>query len=189
MSDRLIKFFVSQADFETWLEKNHASAREIWVKLAKKDSGVRSIARAEALESALCFGWIDGQAASFDEPFWLQRFTPRRPKSTWSLKNCDAASVLVEAGRMRPAGLQAMEAAKQDGRWDRAYASPSNMTVPEDFQEKLEANPRAKAFFEELDSRNRYAILYRIQDAKRAATRQRRIDRYLAMLDAHETIY
>jgi len=188
-SERPTELFESQAQFEAWLEENHASSREIWIKLAKKNSGATSISRVDALESALCFGWIDGQAAKLDDAFWLQRFTPRRSKSTWSIKNCEKVIELLAEGRMRPAGIEEVESAKRDGRWDRAYASPRNMTVPDDFQRKLEEHPRAQAFFADLDSRNRFAMLYRIQDAKRDETRKRRIDRFVAMLDEHKAIY
>lgn len=189
MSEHPTEFFESQGDFEAWLEENHATSREIWVKLAKKASGVKSISRAEALESALCYGWIDGKASAFDDVFWLQRFTPRRPKSTWSMINCEKVTVLAAEGRMRMAGLKEVESAKQDGRWDRAYASPRNMTVPDDFQKKLEENPPAQAFFDQLDSRNRYAILYRIQNAKKNETRVRRIESFITMLNERKTIY
>jgi uncharacterized protein YdeI (YjbR/CyaY-like superfamily) len=189
MSGHPSEFFESQGDFEAWLEENHATSREIWVKLAKKASGVKSISRAEALESALCYGWIDGKASAFDDVFWLQRFTPRRPKSTWSMINCEKVTDLAAEGRMRTPGLKEVESAKQDGRWDSAYASPRNMTVPDDFQRKLEENPRAQAFFDELDSRNRYAILYRIQNAKKNETRVRRIESFITMLNERKTIY
>jgi len=189
MSEHPSELFESQGDFEAWLEENHATSREIWVKLAKKASGVKSISRAEALESALCYGWIDGKASAFDDVFWLQRFTPRRPKSTWSMINCEKVTDLAAEGRMRMAGLKAVESAKQDGRWDGAYASPRNMTVPDDFQKKLEENPPAQAFFDELDSRNRFAILYRIQNAKKNETRVRRIESFITMLNERKKIY
>lgn len=181
--------FKSAADFEAWLEQHHASSKGIWLKFAKKGSGVESITRAEAVELALCFGWIDSQTASLDDTYWLQKYTPRRPKSKWSQVNRKTAEALIAQGRMRPAGLKEVEAAKSDGRWDAAYASPKNMAVPEDLQQKLAENPRAQAFFATLDSRNRYAILYRIQDAKRPETRARRIDQFVAMLSEHKTIY
>lgn len=190
MKDELpVLFFASQRDFEAWLEQNHASSKGIWLKLARKGAGAESISRSEALDTALCFGWIDGQAASLDDRFWLQRFTPRRPRSTWSRINREKATELTAQGRMRPAGLREMEAAQRDGRWDRAYASPRNMTVPEDLQRRLDENPDAQAFFASLDSRNRYAILYRIHDAKKEETRKRRIERFVAMLSEGKTLY
>lgn len=181
--------FKSAVDFEAWLEERHGTSKGIWLKFAKKGTGIESISRAEAVEVALCFGWIDGQTASLDDAYWLQRYTPRRPKSKWSQINREKAEALIAQGRMRPAGLKEVEAAKDDGRWDQAYASPKNMTVPEDLQEKLDENPRAQAFFATLDSRNRYAILYRIQDAKKPETRARRIEQFVAMLNEHKTIY
>lgn len=181
--------FESEAAFETWLEKHHETSKGIWLKLAKKGSGIPSISRAEALDVALCFGWIDGQTASLDDTHWLQRYTPRRPKSKWSQINCEKAKALIAQGRMRPAGLREVERAQQDGRWEQAYASPKNMTVPEDLERKLDENPRAKAFFAALDSRNRYAILYRIHDAKKPETRARRVEKFIAMLQRGEKIY
>lgn len=181
--------FESEAAFETWLEKHHETSNGIWLKLAKKGSGIPSISRAEALDVALCFGWIDGQTASLDDTHWLQRYTPRRPKSKWSQINCEKAKALIAQGRMRPAGLREVERAQQDGRWEQAYASPKNMTVPEDLERKLDENPRAKAFFAALDSRNRYAILYRIHDAKKPETRARRVEKFIAMLQRGEKIY
>lgn len=190
MKDDLpVLFFESQSDLEDWLEENHAGSAGMWLKLAKKGSGVPSVSRADALDSFLCFGWIDGQAASQDDTFWLQRFTPRRPRSKWSRINCGKATELIAQGRMRPAGLREVEAAKDDGRWDSAYASPKNITVPDDLQQKLDENPRAAAFFTKLDSRNRYAILYRIDDAKREETRAGRIAKFVAMLNEGKTIY
>lgn len=187
--DLPILAFKSAADFEAWLDEHHDRSRGIWLKLAKKGSGVESVTRSEAVDVALCFGWIDGQTASVDDTYWMQRYTPRRPKSKWSQVNRDRAEALIAEGRMRPAGLKEVEAARRDGRWDAAYASPKNMAVPEDLQQKLAENPRAQAFFATLDSRNRYAILYRIQDAKKPKTRARRIDQFVAMLNEHKTIY
>lgn len=187
--DLRVLSFESEVAFETWLEEHHETSRGIWLKLARKGSGIPSISRAEALDVALCFGWIDGQTASLDDTHWLQRYTPRRPKSKWSQINCEKAKALIAQGRMRPAGLREVERAQQDGRWEQAYASPKNMTVPEDLQRKLDENPRAKAFFAALDSRNRYAILYRIHDAKKPETRERRIEKFIAMLNEEKKIY
>jgi uncharacterized protein YdeI (YjbR/CyaY-like superfamily) len=185
-----ILLFEAPQDWEAWLKEHHGDeAAGIWLKLAKKDAGIASLTYAEALESALCYGWIDGQKASFDKQYWLQKFTPRRPKSIWSKVNCEKATALIAAGRMRPAGLRQVELAKADGRWDQAYASQSRITIPADFQSELDKNPEAQAFFSTLDSANRYAILFRIQTAKRAETRSARIQKFIEMLLKHEKIH
>ncbi|HEV2778009.1 MAG TPA: YdeI/OmpD-associated family protein [Actinophytocola sp.] len=181
--------FASQAEFEAWLDENHETSDGVWVKLAKKGSGVASVTYAEAVESALCYGWIDGQARSVDEQFYQQRFTPRTKRSKWSKINRDRVTALIEAGRVKPAGLRQVEAAKADGRWDAAYASPANATVPDDLRAALDANPAAAAFFATLDSRNRYAILHRTQDAKKPETRARRITQFVDMLARGEKLY
>jgi uncharacterized protein YdeI (YjbR/CyaY-like superfamily) len=181
--------FKSQADWEAWLEENHEDAAGLWLKFAKKGSSTNSVTYAEAVDSALCYGWIDSQKASYNEQFWLQRFTPRRPRSKWSKTNREKASELIEQGKMKPAGQREVERAQGDGRWEAAYSSQSNTTMPDDLQKKLAENPRAEAFFATLDSRNRYAILYQIQDAKRSETRARRIDKYVAMLNEQKMIY
>ncbi len=189
MSDLPITLFESERVWEQWLEENHTSSQGLWLKLAKKDSGHTSVSYQEALTVALCFGWIDGQKNKFDDAFWLQKFTPRRAKSVWSKINREKVITLIEQGRMREAGLREVERAQQDGRWDAAYDSQSRATVPDDFQQVLNANPEAKAFFETLNSVNRYAILYRIQDAKKAETRQRRIDGFIEMLNNKQKLY
>jgi uncharacterized protein YdeI (YjbR/CyaY-like superfamily) len=181
--------FASQADWESWLDALHADARGVWIKMAKKATGIPSVTHAEALESALCYGWIDGQRASLDETHFLQKFTPRRPKSSWSRVNVEKVTALTVAGRMRPAGLREVERAKADGRWDAAYDPQSAISVPDDLQRELDANPDAKAFFATLDSRNRYAVLYRIQTAKKAETRAARIQKFVAMLADGQKIY
>jgi uncharacterized protein YdeI (YjbR/CyaY-like superfamily) len=181
--------FASQADWETWLDAQHASSRGVWIKIAKKATGVPSVSHAEALESALCYGWIDGQRVGFDDVYFLQKFTPRRPRSSWSRVNREKALELIAADRMRPAGLREVERAKADGRWDAAYEPQSAITVPDDLQRELDANPDAQAFFSTLDSRNRYAILYRIQTAKKAETRAARIQKFVAMLAQGQKIY
>ncbi len=181
--------FETQQDWETWLKKHHSEAAGIWLKLAKKDAGIASLTYAEALESALCYGWIDGQKASFDHQCWLQKFTPRRPKSIWSKVNREKATALIAAGRMQPAGLRQVELAKADGRWDQAYASQSRTTIPADFQSGLDRNPEAQAFFRTLDGANRYAFLFRIQTAKRAETRSARIRKFIEMLLKHEKLH
>jgi uncharacterized protein YdeI (YjbR/CyaY-like superfamily) len=181
--------FATPAAWAGWLDEHGANAKGLWVRLGKKNSGIASIDYAQALEVALCYGWIDGQKRSYDEHSWLQKFTPRGPKSMWSKINRDKALALIEAGEMRPAGLAAVDAARQDGRWDAAYDSQSNATVPEDLQAALDANTAAAAFFATLNRTNRYAILLRIHQAKRTETRAKRIRDFVAMLERHEKIY
>lgn len=174
--------FVTQQAWEAWLEEHHAESRGAWLKLAKKDATIASVSYAEALESALCFGWIDGQKASHDGLYWLQKFTPRGPKSIWSKVNCEKATALTFAGRMRSAGIGQVELAKADGRWEAAYDPQSKIAIPDDFQRELDANPQAKAFFQTLNSANRYAFLFRIQTAKKPETRTARIKTFINML-------
>ena len=174
--------FSSAAEWERWLDENHASMTGVWIKFARKASGIPTVTYSEAVEAALCYGWIDGQAAPFDDSHHLQRFTPRTPRSRWSKINRSRALDLIAAGRMRPAGLAAIEQAQRDGRWDRAYEPPSTASIPDDLQARFDENPQAAAFFATLDSQNRYAVLYRIQDAKRPETRSRRIAQYVEML-------
>jgi len=181
--------FERQIDWAVWLQKNHSTSSGVWLKLAKKSSGIKSVTYDEALEVALCYGWIDGQKRSHDETSWLQKFTPRGPKSIWSKINTEKAQKLIESGRMKPAGLKAVESAKQDGRWDAAYSSQSKAAVPDDLQAELDRNSKAKAFFATLDSRNRYAILHRIHTAKKAETRAKRIEQFIHMLEKEEKIY
>jgi uncharacterized protein YdeI (YjbR/CyaY-like superfamily) len=178
-----------RAAWERWLEANHESSPGVWLKLAKKGSGAATVTRAEALEEAIRYGWIDGQGGRHDDTFWLQRFTPRSPRSKWSQVNRRKATELIEQGRMRPAGLAQVEAAKNDGRWDAAYASQRTVTVPDDFRSALDANPKANEFFATLKSSERYSFLYRIYDAKRPETRARRIRDYVAMLAGGKTIH
>ncbi len=159
--------FTTVQDWETWLKENHTRTTGIWIKFAKKGTGISSITYAEALEYALCYGWIDGQLAKFDEQYWLQKFTPRRPKSIWSKINREKAEALLDSGKMQAAGLQQIELAKADGRWDAAYESQGKMTVPDDLQKELDNNPKAQEFFNTLNSTNRYAILFRIHTAKK----------------------
>ena len=181
--------FASRGAWEEWLAEEHATSGGLWLKLAKVGAGIDSVSYAEAVEVALCYGWIDGQARSFDETYWLQRFTPRRRRSRWSRINRDRATGLIERGEMKPAGLAEVERAKSDGRWDAAYESQGTATMPDDLHRALEKNDAARAFFATLDSRNRYAILYRIQDAKKPETRARRIAKYVAMLNEHTKLY
>ena len=181
--------FASCDAWEAWLEEHHTASDGLWLKLAKKGSGLESVTYDQAVEVALCYGWIDGQVRKFDEDYYLQRFTPRRPRSKWSKVNRKKATELIERGEMKPAGLREVERARADGRWDAAYDAPSTATVPEDLRRELEKNDRAREFFATLDSRNRYAILYHIQDAKKPETRARRIQKYLAMLSERKKIY
>lgn len=181
--------FASWQDWESWLAEHHADAEGIWLKIARKEAGIASVSYAEALDSALCYGWIDGQKASFDEQYWLQKFTPRRAKSMWSKVNCDKVAVLIEAGRMQAAGLRQIELAKADGRWEQAYASQSKMSVPDDFQRALESNQQAQDFFNTLNSANRYAVLYRVHTAKKPETRAARIQKLIEMLERNEKIH
>ena len=176
-------------EWEAWLEANHAEMTEVWLQFGKKDAGVTTVTYAEAVELALCFGWIDGQARGLDAVFYLQRFTPRRPKSIWSQINRAKAEKLVADGRMRRAGLEAVQRAKADGRWDAAYAGSRTIEVPDDLTRALRRNAAARRAFAALDSANRYAILFRIHDAKRPETRARRIEQFTTMLAEGRTIH
>jgi uncharacterized protein YdeI (YjbR/CyaY-like superfamily) len=187
--DLPIIHFASQREWEQWLAARDAAAKGLWLKIAKRESGIATVSYPEAVESALCYGWIDGQRASLDEQFYLQRFTPRGPRSKWSRVNRDKATELIAQGRMTPAGLAQVEQARQNGRWDAAYEPQSRAAVPDDLQQALDRHPAAQAFFATLDSRNRYAILYRLQDAKTPATRARRIEQFVAMLDEGRKLY
>jgi uncharacterized protein YdeI (YjbR/CyaY-like superfamily) len=181
--------FASVTEFEAWLKTNHDTHPGIWLKLAKKGVEPPSLSYAQALDVALCFGWIDGQKAALDDRYWLQRFTPRSSRSRWSQTNRDKAEQLIGELRMQPAGLAQIERAKADGRWDRAYAGQRNATVPDDLQRELDRDPQAAAAFSQLDARNRYAIIWRVNDAKRPDTRARRIAKYLGMLRRGERIH
>jgi uncharacterized protein YdeI (YjbR/CyaY-like superfamily) len=181
--------FASAEAFEEWLGENHASSPGIWLRLRKKGPGVVALDYAQALEVALCYGWIDGQKAKLDDQWWLQRFTPRRPGSRWSKVNRDKATALIEQGRMRPPGQAEIDRARADGRWEAAYDGARTATVPDDLAAALAAVPAAAAFFETLDRQNRYAVLYRVQDAKRAETRARRIEKFVAMLARGEKLH
>ena len=181
--------FASKKKWADWLAKQHDKSAGVWLKLAKKDSGIASVTYDEALDVALCYGWIDGQKNGFDEQYWLQKFTPRGAKSIWSKINTMKAEKLIASGEMRHAGLKAIELAKQDGRWDAAYESQKNISIPDDFQSVLDKNKKAKAFFATLNSVNRYAILFRIHNAKKAETRVKRIQQFIEMLEKKEKIY
>lgn len=181
--------FTRQRSWETWLRKHHESSDGVWLLIAKRDAEHPTISYAEALQIALCFGWIDGQKKGVDEQHWLQRFTPRRARSIWSKVNRSKALVLIEQGRMQAAGLREVERAQADGRWADAYDSPSTASVPPDLQAALDLDVKAKAFFETLNSANRYAVLWRVQTAKRAGTRAKRIAKFVAMLARHEKLH
>jgi uncharacterized protein YdeI (YjbR/CyaY-like superfamily) len=190
MADDLpILLFASPGKLEEWLEENHAATDGVWLKIAKKGSGVASVTYAEALELALCFGWIDSQKRGFDERHFLQRFTPRRPRGKWSRINREKAEALIATEAMRPAGLAEVEAAKADGRWNAAYAGQRTAEVPADLRRELDGNEAAAAFFTTLDSANRYAILYRLQEAKKPETRERRLRKFVGMLERGEKIH
>lgn len=177
------------AAWERWLKRHHATAAGVWIRMAKKASGIASIDHPEALEVALCYGWIDGQRKGEDAAHFLQRFTPRTARSTWSKINRDKVLRLIDEGRMQPAGLAEIERARADGRWDAAYDAQSVATVPPDLQAALDANRKAKAFFATLDSRNRYAVLFRTQGAKKPETRARRIAQFVEMLAKGEKLH
>ena len=181
--------FASPAQWEEWLKEHHGTSKGVWLKFAKKGSGETTVTYLEALDVALCHGWIDSQKGALDETFFLQRFTPRGPRSKWSKINQDKVEALGKAKRMRPAGLAEVEKARADGRWEAAYDGQRTITVPEDLQKELDANPKAAAFFATLSSVNRYAILYRIQDAKKPETRARRIEKFMGMLERGETVH
>ena len=183
------KTFATAKSWRTWLAKNHATATGLWVQFAKKGSGVRSVTYAEAVEAALCYGWIDGQAKSLDETYYLQRFTPRKRDSIWSRINREKALALIERGEMQPAGLAAIEQAKANGRWDSAYAGPRSAEVPPDLEAALKANPKAQAFFAKLDGQNRYAILFRLGTTKSAQTRANRLRKFVEMLERGERLH
>lgn len=183
-------FFETPQAFEAWLALHHANTPQgVLLKFAKKESGIPSLSYAGALDVALCYGWIDGMAKRIDETYYTQKFTPRRPRSMWSKRNITKVQELIDAGKMQSAGLAEIEAAKKDGRWDRAYDSPSNIEVPEDLILALKKNRKAAAFFKTLNKTNRFAVLFRIQTAKKLGTRAARIEKLVAMLEAGETIH
>jgi uncharacterized protein YdeI (YjbR/CyaY-like superfamily) len=190
MADDLpILLFAARPDLEEWLEQNHAGSEGVWLKIAKKGAAEPSVSYAEALELALCFGWIDSQKRGHDEQHFLQRFTPRRPRGRWSKINREKAEALVADKRMRPSGLAEVEAAKADGRWEAAYEGQRTAAIPVDLQRELDANPAAAEFFADLDGANRYAIIYRLNEAKKAETRERRLAKFVAMLERGEKIH
>ncbi len=181
--------FKSPAEFRRWLAKSHAQSDGIWLRIYKKGASEPSVTYAQALDQALCYGWIDGQKQKFDQDSWLQRFTPRRSRSGWSKINTQHAERLMKSGQMTPTGLKAIEAAKLDGRWKAAYDSPGNAVPPDDFLRELSKNRKARAFFETLNKRNTYAIVYRLQTAKKPETRTKRIQQFVAMLARNEKLH
>jgi uncharacterized protein YdeI (YjbR/CyaY-like superfamily) len=184
-----ILYFADSAALEAWLAAQESDTRGVWIKLAKKMAANAALTKAQAIDVALCHGWIDGRLEKYDDSHWLVRFTPRKPRSNWSANNRKRALELIEQGRMRPAGLAQVEAAKADGRWDNAYAPASRAEVPDDLRQALDENPEAAAFFAELDSQNRYAVLYRISIVKKAETRSRKIMEFVAMLASGQKIH
>jgi len=189
INDSPARLFKDQEQWETWLARKHKTSTGLWVKFAKKDSRLQSATHKEVLEVALCYGWIDGQKRSDTAETWLQKFVPRGKRSIWSKINRESALALIDCGRMKPAGLAEIERAKQDGRWAAAYEGQKKATVPDDLQSALDRNAKAKAFFATLDSKNRYAVLFRIHTAKKAETRARRIDQFVLMLARGEKIH
>jgi uncharacterized protein YdeI (YjbR/CyaY-like superfamily) len=183
------KLFKSRVDWAAWLEKNHQKSEGQWLRLAKKDSDLRSVSYKEALDVALCYGWIDGQKRPESEQAWLQKFVPRSSRSIWSKLNREKVLALIASGEVKAAGLEAIENAKKNGRWDAAYDSPSGATVPVDFRAALDANPSAAEFFKTLNKANRYAILWRIQTVKKAETRAKKIEHFIGMLERKEKLH
>jgi uncharacterized protein YdeI (YjbR/CyaY-like superfamily) len=188
-TDLPTKPFAGKKQWSDWLAKQHDKSAGVWLKLAKKDSGIRSVTYEEALDVALCYGWIDGQKKGFDDQYWLQKFTPRGAKSMWSKINTQKAEKLIASGEMKAAGMKAIESAKKDGRWEAAYASQKNILVPEDFQAALDKNTKARAAFEKLKSAERYSFLFRIHHAKKPETRARHILKFVEMLEKGEKYY
>jgi len=189
VKDEPVLFFEHAAAWDAWLADNHGSSSGVWLKIAKKGSGIASVVYPEVLEVAISYGWIDGVRKSQDETHFLQRFVPRRPRSRWSKINREKAEALIASGTMKPAGLREVELAKEDGRWDAAYEGQRAASVPNDLQAALDANPAAREFFGTLNSQNRYAVLYRVQEAKRPETRARRIARFVEMLARGEKLH
>jgi len=181
--------FKTAKTFETWLAKNHDNSNGLWLKIFKKDSGIKTISYAEALDVALCYGWIDGQKQAFDEEAWLQKFSPRGAKSIWSKINTEHVERLIKEGRMKPAGLKAVEKAKADGRWEKAYESSSKITIPEDFLKELSKNKKAEAFFKGLNKTNLFSIGFRLQTAKKQETREKRMKDIIEMLAKGEKFH
>jgi uncharacterized protein YdeI (YjbR/CyaY-like superfamily) len=189
VDDQLIISCRTQAEWENWLSKNYATSDSVWLRFFKKNSGVPTVVYAEALDEALCYGWIDGIVKKYDDKSYLQRFTPRRKKSIWSKRNTEHVARLIKLGKMKPSGLKEVEAAKADGRWDKAYSSQKDQSMPEDFLRELAKNKNASEFFETLNKSNKYAIAWQLLDAKRPETRERRVKKFIAMLERKERLY
>jgi uncharacterized protein YdeI (YjbR/CyaY-like superfamily) len=184
-----VQLFKDKKGWENWMDKNHLTSSGLWLRIAKKASNLKSLSYAEALEVALRFGWIDGQKKTFDETTWLQKFTPRGTRSIWSTINREKAKELIKKGLMKPDGRRAIERAKENGQWEAAYDSQSKITIPEDFQAELDNNAKAKAFYGTLNSINRYAILFRLQTAKKPETRAKRLRQFIDMLEKNEKLH
>jgi uncharacterized protein YdeI (YjbR/CyaY-like superfamily) len=187
--DLPLEEFASANAWERWLRSNHAKSPGLWLKIAKKGSGTTTVDVTDAIEVAICYGWIDGLRHRHDDVYFRQRFTPRKSRSRWSQINRDRAEALIAAGRMRPAGRAEVDAAKADGRWENAYAGSRTMPVPDDLAQALRRNAKARRAFDSLDSANRYAILWRLHDAKRPETRARRLEQFVTMLEAGRTLH
>ena len=188
MTDTILTFATQEA-WEDWLDQHGSTSSGVWLRLAKKSAEEPTVSYGQAVESALCHGWIDGRKQTENAHYWLQRFTPRAARSIWSRVNREKALALIDSGRMRPAGLQQVQRAREDGRWEAAYAPASTSTVPDDLQRALEAHPQAKKFFATLNSRNRYAILFRLHNARKPETRARKIAQFVDMLSKGEVLY
>ena len=188
-SELPVLFFENPPSLEDWFLNHHRASQGFWLQIAKKDSGVVSVSYNEALTIALCYGWIDSQKKTYDDKTWIQRFTPRGTRSIWSKVNKDKAVLLIAGGKMTASGLEAIETAKQNGNWDKAYESQSVASLPEDFAAELERNPQAKAFFDTLNGVNKYAIVFRLQNVKKQETRTKRIQQFITMLEKGEKIY
>jgi uncharacterized protein YdeI (YjbR/CyaY-like superfamily) len=184
-----IRGFKTRKEFAAWLDKNHKTSPALWVRMGRKASGIKSITYAEGVEVALCYGWIDAQKLPESETAWLQRFMPRRPRSIWSKVNREKALALIANGQMTQAGLVEIERARKDGRWEAAYDSQAGASVPVDFEKELERHPKAKAFFKSISAANRYAITWRLQTAKKAETRAKRMRSFIEMLEKGETLH
>jgi uncharacterized protein YdeI (YjbR/CyaY-like superfamily) len=181
--------FESQQEWEAWLSKNHNKSDGVWIKVYKKDSGITSIHPPEALEEALCYGWIDGQRKGLDEKSYLQKYTPRRKRSMWSKINTGHIARLTKLGKMKPSGVAEVERAKADGRWDLAYESPKNTVVPEDFLKELFKNKKAEEFFKSLNKTNTFAVSFQINSAKKQETKEKRIKKLVEMFARGEKLY
>lgn len=187
--DLPVHAFETQTAWRAWLDRHHAEAGPVWLRIYKKDSGQPTVTYAEALDEALCYGWIDSTKQTYDADSYLQRFGPRQPRSVWSKVNREHVTRLIDAGKMQPAGLRAIEAAKANGQWERAYDASSTASVPDDLQARLDAEPEARAYFESLNKTNRYAILYRIQAVKKPETRLKRLEWAMDLLRRRQTLY